>query len=386
MAKRRNDSSGKPNLGPEKDDELERSREEVLHLKASLLSNISHELRTPLHTILATVEVLRQGIDGTLSPDQRRSIDIIDSHANRLLNSVGALLDYTRISSLKAVPRPRLLDLGSVVSSIAGTYKDRCREKGITFEAAVDGLPSSFRQDEDLVRMVLQQLLDNAVKFTPSGKRVWLKGSGIDSVTFEVGDEGVGIDEKSQALVAQGFIQEDSGASRKFEGIGLGLGLVRRAIELLRGTWSLRSSPGAGTVIEVSIPPSTERVSYKILVIDDEPILGDHLKAVLEAKGHAVEVSRGGDAALRSVATTTPDLILLDCMMPGISGSEVLTSIRKKAWGRGLPVIMMSAIDEPKVRAEAFQHGADDFIVKPFSLDEVLARIERAVTFRGKTR
>lgn len=381
--------------------------------KTLFFANVSHELRTPLTIILGTTETLRtQEVD-----DRKQRYQILHSNGLRLLSMIDNLLDLVRFDQNADQVERHPVDADcffkGLVSSI--TYLADRKEISVNYDPA-DRLPI-LSLDEEKVEKVVLNLLMNAIKFTGSGGRIDLKVSYDDEVLiFEVTDNGMGMDEEKQEEVFHRFWQADTSANRRFRGSGIGLSLVQSLVEMMAGKVSVESKEGEGSVFTVRIPadradgeltdlesadpiaslhreamlnlPEAEAEvdnrtvveelrsdGFTILVADDEPDLRAFLSAEL-SREHKVIEARDGVEALELVKQYRPDLVLLDYMMPDRNGMQVCTRMREARELKHIPVIMLTARADEKVKLECLRCGANDFISKPFALGELTLRVQ----------
>lgn len=229
----------------------------MVQVKADFVANASHELRTPVSTILASVETLRS-LDLTRESDAaRRFIDIIERHARRLGELAGDMLELHRLESSGFAVQPREIQIGPLTDELRQRFEPLARDKGVTCERRVEPPDLTLRSDERLLRLILSNLLDNAIKFTDAGGQVRIEvqrraGGGAE---FVVSDTGCGIPLEDQPRVFERFYQVRSDRSGPKRGTGLGLAIVRHAARALGADVTLTSTPGRGTTVRVCVPP-----------------------------------------------------------------------------------------------------------------------------------
>lgn len=395
-------------------------------LKNEFLANTSHELKTPLNGIVGLAESLMDGAAGAMNDDARRNLSLISLSGRRLLRLVNDILDIARIKNGEVRLDLREVDVSAVVRLVIALFEPLARKKGIAIEADVEPQCYFVRADEDRLQQILFNLVDNAIKFTDSGRvRISVSGSAGDRMTaIEVSDTGTGIAAEDHERIFEYFAQADGSTSRRYGGTGLGLAIVRYLVELHGGSISLRSSWGEGSVFRVTLPaspagddrraslPSSEAArnfdpipafapeevlpvpmsSAKkregvILIVDDEAVNLQVMSNFLGLAGYSLMCSRDGREALRLIGDgeangDVPDLVLLDIMMPGLTGFEVLERIRVRYSSHELPVIMLTARRNQGDIAAAFSAGANDYIAKPFDREELLSRVASFVELR----
>lgn len=393
---------------------LEREATEKLRkldlLKDEFLATTSHELRTPLQGIIGLAESLRDRIEKQDRQTNRRNLDLIVSSGQRLASLVNDILDFSRLKTytidlqLKAI---NLHALGQLIVQINQTLiggKDLRLHNDISTELPL------LLADENRLQQILQNLIGNAVKFTEKGHvRLGVYHQDDKEVIISVTDTGIGISHELQDVIFQEFQQGDSSTSRQFGGTGLGLSITRRLVELHGGRIWVESEEDGGTRFLFSIPfapadmkaseqlvesniarpavvtpvhqstmTSASKLNHaRILVVDDEPINQQVLQNHLLDLPYQVTMASNGQEALDLIEKNGAyDLVLLDVMMPLISGYEVCQRIRERFLPSECPVIMITAKNQVQDLLEGFETGANDYLPKPFSKDELLARIK----------
>ncbi|MFK7922213.1 MAG: ATP-binding protein [Bacteroidia bacterium] len=379
-------------------------------LKDEFLATTSHELRTPLQGIIGLAESLRDRIEKQDLQTNRRNLDLIVSSGQRLASLVNDILDFSRLKTytidlqLKAV---NLHALGQLIVQINQTLiggKDLRLHNEIPTELPL------LLADENRLQQILQNLIGNAVKFTEKGHvRLGVYHQDEKEVIISVTDTGIGISHEMQDVIFQEFQQGDSSISRQFGGTGLGLSITRRLVELHKGRIWVESEEEGGTSFLFSIPfaptdmkasesvfdrqiarpvvstplnqtsvPSASKLNQaRILVVDDEPINRQVLENHHLNQPYQVTMASNGQEALDLIEKNGAyDLVLLDVMMPLISGYEVCQRIRERYLPSECPVIMITAKNQVQDLLEGFETGANDYLPKPFSKDELLARIK----------
>ena len=232
---------------------LRRKYEELSELKTNLLSNISHELRTPLHVILGYADLLASSID---DPDQLNDVARLADGARGLAEMVENLITLTQIDSGMRTARLELTDVETVLQRLGFDAGETAREKGLRMEVDVSSKIGSFGTDPDIVQRFVTILLENSLKFTRSGEvrlRAWLQPE-TEALEVEISDTGIGIPEEGVDTMFEDFRQGDSSSTRRLGGMGLGLSVVRRLVELLNGTVCAANKPGEGAIFRVLLP------------------------------------------------------------------------------------------------------------------------------------
>ena len=381
--------------------------EEADRLKDTFVANTSHELRTPLNGIIGIAETLTAGAAGALSTQQRNQLQLIVFSARRLSRLVDDLLDLYRIRENRIRLDIQAVDVPSSINNVLRLAEPLLRGAPITLAASVpDDLPA-VEVDPLRFEQILYNLLGNAVKFTEAGA-ITITASVHSDETIEivVSDTGRGIQLEDVERI---FKPLERGEAANIldgpSGTGLGLTIAQHLAELMAGGLSVRSEVGAGSQFILTLPRSRslserggnsrqlqqavsrfnqpeighdEPVSEGcplILVVDDEPINIQVLRNVLQPHGYAVRSVTSGREALQFVDHTVPDLIILDVMMPGMSGLDVARVVRSRFGLLELPVIMVTARSRTRDVLAGFDAGANDYVTKPFVKDELLARV-----------
>lgn len=406
--------------------------------KTTFFSNISHEFRTPLTLMLGPVEDSLNDSDDPLSPRQRDRLEVIQRNGGRLLKLVNTLLDFARIEAgrWRAVFEP--IDLAAYTSELASAFRSLVEKAGMRLVVdcpPLDGLAAPVYVDRDMWEKVVLNLLSNAFKFTLEGSIiVGLHAvEGGQYVELTVRDTGVGIPPDELPRLFERFHRVEGAQSRTHEGSGIGLALVQELIHLHGGEIRVESAVGAGATFFVRLPVGAERLSTdhisapgalppmvsgvapfvqeaerwlvaaepsaktrdelvlgdtlaparpvsaerrgRIVLADDNADMRDYLRRLLSGR-YAVEAVRTGTQALAAIRRDPPDLVLSDIMMPELDGFGLLRALRGDPATVTLPVILLSARAGEEATTEGLEAGADDYLVKPFTARELLARVE----------
>lgn len=381
----------------------------VDQLKDQFLANTSHELRTPLQGIIGLSESLAERVE---KRDQREDLSMIISSGKRLNNLVNDILDFSKLKNrdIELVRKP--VNLRVLTDVILRNHIPLIRGKDLQlFNQIPEDIPPAYG-DENRLQQVLYNLIGNAVKFTEKG-RIQIDAKVVaEEIQVSVSDTGMGIPEDKQELIFQEFEQGDGSVSREFSGTGLGLSISRRLVELHGGRMWVESKAGAGSTFFFTLPCSGESAStlstslstfpveqsvdtaptetrevplsigldkqkIRILVVDDEPINQRVLESHLSGQNFYLTQAMNGAEALDILERDSAfDLVLLDIMMPRMSGYEVCQKIRERFLPSELPVIMITAKNQLQDIVEGLTLGANDYVAKPFRKEELLARIK----------
>jgi response regulator RpfG family c-di-GMP phosphodiesterase/signal transduction histidine kinase len=229
-------------------------------LKSQFFANVSHEVRTPLTSILAPVQSLYQGDIGPMEPEHQRLIGQVYVNSLKLLDMINQMLDFSKFEAGKMQLRLRYTDLDELVRDIASTFQDVIERKGLKLHYVRDGEVPPIYLDSDKLERILSNFIRNAIKFTETGSITLRIGSAIGKVWLEVRDTGIGIPQQHLPNIFKRFQQVDGSSTRRYEGTGLGLTIVKEAVELMRGTVSVHSEEGRGSTFRVEIPSNLEQL------------------------------------------------------------------------------------------------------------------------------
>jgi signal transduction histidine kinase/CheY-like chemotaxis protein len=401
---------------------------ELDRAKTAFFSNVSHEFRTPLTLLLAPTE--EAAVSGEAL--QGEDLQAVYRNAQRLLKLVNTLLDFSRIESGRAQAVFEPTDLSTLTADLVSAFRSAVERAGIELHVDCPGSPEAVYVDRAMWEKVVLNLLSNALKFTFEGRIAvrlqWLR----DRVQLTVSDTGVGIPAAHLPHVFDRFHRVEQSRGRTQEGSGIGLALVREIVAMHGGTATVDSREHEGTTFTVTMPLGAahlpaERVVHhraepsplvgatpyvqealrwlpappapgpsssgphapsdlavRVLVADDNADMREYVSRILGERW-AVEAVADGAAALEAARRSRPDVIISDIMMPGLDGFGLLRQLHDDERTRGIPVILLSARAGEEARIEGLQAGADDYLVKPFSARELVARVQ-AQAMRAKMR
>jgi signal transduction histidine kinase/class 3 adenylate cyclase len=377
-------------------------------LKDEFMANISHELRTPLNGIIGISESLVDGVAGELHPDQKANLSLVISSGRRLYSLVNDLLDFSRLRHREIQLQLRPVELRAAVDVVLKLSRPLLVNRPLTLNNLVsDTLPPAW-VDEDRLQQILHNLIGNAIKFTPTGTVEVLATVQEAQIAITVADTGIGIAPDQQARIFDSFQQADGSTTREYGGTGLGLSITRQLVELQGGTLTVDSALGQGSRFTFTLPVAQEQATlrprvivpgtgdlrelaamnelsltvpegdpgFQILVVDDEPVNLQVLVNMLALQHYTVTKAADGPEALRLLRQRKFDLVLLDVMMPRMSGYEVCEQIRQIYPAQELPVVFLSAKNQEPDRVHGFESGANDYLSKPVARHELLARIK----------
>jgi|GEM_PF-1800717 len=393
-------------------DTLEAKNAELQHLdkiKDEFLANTSHELRTPLNGIIGIAESLNDGAAGPLSDEVQKNLLMIAQSGHRLNNLVNDILDFSKLKhknielQLKAVG---IREVSEVVLTLCQPLLGH-KPVQLVINAIAPDLPPAYA-DENRLQQILYNLVGNAIKFTESGRIEISAKLNINkqALAITVSDTGIGIPAEQLDRIFESFEQGEGATEREYGGTGLGLAVTQQLVELHNGHIQVESTVGVGSQFSFTLPiaqveksevqfsqlrpqalietsqsltPATDGQS-KILVVDDEPVNIQVLVNHLSLQNYAVYQASNGMEALDMINKGfKPDLILLDVMMPKMTGYEVCRRLREQFSLNELPILMLTAKNQVSDMVKGLEMGANDYLTKPVSKDELLARVQTQI-------
>ncbi|MEF2229835.1 MAG: transporter substrate-binding domain-containing protein [Pseudodesulfovibrio sp.] len=379
-----------------------RAAEEASRVKSEFLANMSHELRTPLNGAMGMMQLLAMD---TLTGEQRDCVETALGCCRSLTQLLGDILDLSKVEANKLELFTERFAPADLLESVRATFRLQAEAKGLQLDGRIDpSAPAEVLGDPARLRQILFNLVGNALKFTDRGV-VTVGVCGLSStrpgrcrLLFTVTDSGIGIPENKIEAVFGAFIQADGAVTRKYQGTGLGLHIVKRLADLMGGTISVESEEGWGTTIHCCLPfesvapsetsaPGRKRTSEavgskRMLVVEDERINRLALCRILEHLGHGADWAVNGEEALLKVARNAYDLIFMDIQMPVMNGVEATRRLRaSKHLGekRNVPVIALTAHAMSGDREAFLKAGMTGYLAKPVDLDELEAAIRNAL-------
>ncbi|WP_445171897.1 ATP-binding protein, partial [Microcoleus sp.] len=422
--------------------EVERKRAEALaeldRAKTTFFSNVSHEFRTPLTLMLAPLEDTIANLNGTIPPQQREQLLLVQRNGMRLLKLVNSLLDFSRLEAGRVQAAYEPIDLATYTAELASTFRSLIERVGMSLIVDCPTLPEAIYVDREMWEKIVINLLSNAFKFTLAGTITVRLQYVENCVELSVADTGVGIPSEELPDLFERFHQIKNSQGRSFEGSGIGLSLVQELVKIHGGAINVTSTFGQGSCFTVTIPtatahlppeqiavscplastalgampyikeaqgwlpegdfrleewsmaPSThelvnqpaqskiQNLKSKILLADDNADMRDYIRRLLSGS-YIVQTVADGVAALTAIEKNPPDLVLTDVMMPGMDGFELLRSLRSNPATQDISIILLSARAGEESRIEGLAAGADDYLIKPFSARELLARVEASL-------
>ena len=349
--------------------------------KTTFVSNASHELKTPLTTIRMYGEMLGDGIvkDET---KKKGYLETIISESQRLTRLVNNVLDFGRLERGEKTYNREEIVLGSAVENILETQRPRLESAGLELEWVDDSQGAMAKLDPDALEQVLLNLLDNLVKYAVDGKYAGVRlKKQAETVSMEISDLGPGIPSEQRERIFETFHRVDDSLTSNKPGCGIGLGIAKKLVEDMEGQITCEANKPKGPGSE-SYFHNQAKMKKKILVAEDDSNIRSGLLDALEADGHEAEGFPDGASAIAAFRQDKWDLLLLDIMMPEKSGYEVAREVR--ATGSEVPILMLTAKSEEIDKVLGFEMGTDDYVTKPFSVRELLARIKALLRRSGK--
>jgi len=383
--------------------EAKRKAEAANRAKSEFLANMSHEIRTPMAGIVGFSDLLSKT---ELSEEQRHHAAIIGSSAAALRRVIDDVLDTARIEAGKLLLEAHVFELRRLFEEVAAFLSPQAKLRGLDFELDFESdLPAWVRADPARLRQVLINLAANAIKFTHEGSvAIRVRRSEAEErerLRVEVADTGIGIAPETLPRLFSPFTQADSSSSRQFGGSGLGLSISKAIVELMGGEIGARSEPGRGSTFFFEVPveaaaappeaarPSSPPVSPEaaeerageeasILLAEDDPVNRLLALNLLASMGHRAEAVADGREALDALERRRFDLVLMDCQMPELDGYEATRELRRReAADRHTPVVAVTAHAMAGEKERCLAAGMDDYLSKPFGVDELSEVIDR---------
>ena len=399
-------------------------------LKNEFLANTSHELRTPLNGIIGLAESLLAGVAGKPNTQVAENLAMIVSSGKRLASLINDLLDFSRLRHKDIRLRKKNISLRTITELVITVSKELVQDKPVRLSNDIPENIPYVVGDEDRIQQILYNLIGNAIKFTERGAVTVSAKVRDGMVEVMVSDTGIGIPRDKAETIFQSFEQVDSGASRKFGGTGLGLPISRHLVELHGGLLAVESDVGRGSTFRFTIPISLEKPQEEIktadetlaetieagsdewtghlidppppdtrcelkptdeinaekpagtnsgdwvMIVDDDSVNRQVIANQLSVHGIAYKTAAGGQDVLERIESSdVPALILLDIMMPGMTGYAVCRRLRETCSSASLPIILLTARNRVADLVKGFEVGANDYLTKPFSTDELMARV-----------
>ncbi len=384
---------------------FDRARREALaeaqHLaqaKTNLLANVSHELRTPMNGVLGLTDLLLQS---ELSGEQREQLELLQRSGRSLVVLLNDLLDMSKVEAGKMELDPVDFDLRRLLEDLRALHHPVAHARGLTLALELTDLPPAVRGDALRLRQVLNNLVNNAIKFTPRGSvTVAVRAAPEGRFDFEVKDTGIGIAPDALPRLFSAFAQAEAGITRRYGGTGLGLALSRELVAMMGGALEVESQVGHGTtmrfsiVLEASVAALVEAVplllgpppeaTLPVLVVDDNPINLLVACSLVQKAGYRTVTATNGEEALAMVQSQPLAMVLMDCHMPVMDGYEATERIRALDSDVALiPVIALTASALPEELERCRQAGMNDCLIKPVTLAMLERTLRQVATLQA---
>jgi signal transduction histidine kinase len=392
---------------------------EVDRLKSAFFANVSHELRTPLTLILAPAASLMRDTRGKLEGSQRWLVETITRNANRLLQLINDLLLLAKLEGGVPPVNPVPVDIAAAIRRIAAEAQPFAQSLDLRIELDIGPGSLIWNGDERHFERIALNLVSNACKFSRPGGLVHVAaGREGNEIWLRVTDEGIGIAPQDVDKIFERFVQVESSANRRFEGTGIGLSIVKQLVTLHGGAITVHSEPSHGSTFQVRLPtapwtggspaaalaptppdvpklllqpaiavpvPPSVASGSRLLIVEDNT---DLLSYLTQELGHYYRIAPFADSgkALRSALADPPDLIVADIMMPDLDGIALARELRGDPRTAEVPIVILSAREEVEAKLAGFHAGVDDYVQKPFDLQELRARIELHLGLRAQAR
>ncbi|MBF0516519.1 MAG: response regulator [Nitrospirae bacterium] len=401
--------------------------EESNRLKSEFLANMSHELRTPLNAIIGFSEILKDGILGALGEGQHEYVVDIFTSGQHLLSLINDILDLSKIEAGKMSLDLERLDIPYMLGNSLSIIKEKAQANNIALQLEVAETVGQMYADARKFKQIVYNLLSNAIKFTPSNGTVVLNAGviSIDEGKFlevYVSDTGIGMSEEGMKKLFRPFEQIDGSLSRRYEGTGLGLAMVKRLVELHGGSIAVDSQEGKGSKFTFRIPYRDEGilsephvdapppVAYQaemleevpqdqlqkqstqqpilqpkdplVLIVENDPMSAELLMIQLRSEGYRTITASTAEGALELAQSELPDLITLDIMLPGMHGWDFLKNMKENEVTKNIPVVIISMAAD---KSKGFSLGASNVLQKPVSNDELIEAIKHIGIFPEDT-
>lgn len=380
-------------------------------MKDDFLARVSHELRTPLHGMIGILDAFRMGDFGPLSTRQMYHLGLLSSSSKRLLTMVNSILDFSNLKKEPLTAEAKPILLKQAVDFLLPSFYPGLKPGIALVNRLSDQLPAALG-DELRLEQALQRIVQNAVQHTTHGTIAVEAEVKEQQIVLSIRDTGSGIPSEKMAQLFTPFHQVNDVDTRATGGLGLGLAISRQLVQQMGGQLTIESQEGVGTTVTVSLPvcppgrlnyfqaPRLDRTFQtgedspseplpngdggdlppskgpRVLIVDDEPVNLLILRTFLNRIGYQVLEAVDGAQALEIVEHHTIDLMILDIMMPGMSGYEVCRRIRERFAPARLPILLLTAKNEVEDLLRGYRSGASDFLTKPFQREELRARME----------
>jgi signal transduction histidine kinase/ActR/RegA family two-component response regulator len=374
--------------------------------KSQFLATMSHEIRTPLNGVLSMAQLLEVT---ELTQEQQEYVSNLKTSGSSLIQLISDILDLSKIEARQIDLEKRNFNLRSDIADTIDLFLPSARNKGLELSVLIDSdVPLLVNGDTSRLQQVIVNLVSNAIKFTAKGNVVMhlsmvAEDDRLTTLRFLVQDSGIGIAADKLEKIFEPFTQADSSITRKFGGTGLGLAVSRHLVELMGGSLQVKSIEGEGSTFWFTVALDKHQVdigvksasddkkgifpshlpdskSIRILLVEDEPTNQFGMKKILETMRYQVFVASNGSEALEFMENDDFDLVLMDCMMPIMSGYEATALVRdqaSKVKNHNIPIIALTANALREDRERCLDAGMDDYLSKPIMFQDLLTMIDK---------
>ncbi|MDV2583368.1 ATP-binding protein [Alkalibacillus haloalkaliphilus] len=377
-------------------------------LKDEFLAVTSHELRTPIYGMVGIAESLRDGVTGDVSEQMKQQLSTIVASGNRLTHLVNDILDFSKLKYDSLELQLKSVHVKGVIEVVVAVSKPLINNKPIEFVTDIPDDLLPVHADPNRLQQILYNLVGNAIKYTDEGRIVISAYETEDGLTISVQDTGSGISADQLEYIFNPFQQADP--PHTISGTGMGLSITKRLVDLHEGTLSVESQPKQGSTFYITLPvqpedtaeevskpverlltgesmkvepPTIKRANQpRILVADDEAVNLQVLTNQLSLEGYEVVTASDGEEVFDILKENPVDLLILDLMMPKMSGYEVCSRLRRDYSLMELPILMLTAKSELDDKIVSFEAGANDYLVKPCDKMELLSRVRTLIRIR----
>ena len=365
--------------------------EQANKAKSRFLANMSHEFRTPLNSISGFTQIILEDAHKLNLPETMvNNLQHVQTSSETLAELINHALDFSKIDAGKMEVQEDVFDPTQLLRIIYHIHQPTANEKGVDFNYEVHPeLPRAIRSDRMKLHQIASNLVSNAIKFTAKEKTVLLKiERQQEKLIIQVVDQGIGIPEERLAAIFEAFTQADDSTTRRYGGTGLGLAITKELTELLKGTLSVKSTVGEGSVFTVTLPltevqdsemqlmdADSSKVQFaqgsRVLVVEDIQKNREMIQQILERLGLEVTLACDGEEGVEQTIKKHPELILMDLHLPGIDGLEAIRRIRKLPKCGEIPIISFSADAFHEQQHNALEAGANDTLIKPLNTQKL---------------
>lgn len=366
--------------------------EEMNKLKSSFLANMSHELRTPMIGILGFSEILSKEVK---DPEQAEMVETINSSGKRLLDTLNMLLDLSRIEANREEIKLQNLNIENSIRLITKTFEGTAKNKGLNFNTSIMTKNISAMLDERLFGQIINNLLNNAIKFTKQGSiTVQVNNEAIEGnvwAVIKVIDTGIGIPKESLQIIFEEFRQASEGLNRSYEGTGLGLTITKKSVELMNGTISVESKEGIGSTFTVRFPSvetdlnishkeinrtfnnnDKPNIECKVLIVENDKVSIDYLRMILK-KYYSVDTAGDGQSAIKLASENNYSIIFMDIGLGfGMNGLQTTAEIRKISGYEKTPIVAITAYAMKGDKENFLSQGITHYLSKPYTKDDLM--------------